>query len=437
MKNTLFAAILLIFAFAQFAVAADYQCVFNNSIAHINCNLVGAAASFCTLAGPGPVANNPPQPSCTAQTITCTLRNFNGSENSIRCSNTPSLISGPTKIVAGNGGSPIGGASGCPYNDCALNQMSCASGYAYQKCVPDPLSPECNKWDAKNCVANAPCQSGTSGQLATCAGIIPSKVQESNGLFFYVDAGQPGAPPDNSNPPPANPIGGGIASKIFNGKTYYVVSADDPTGNTGNEACTKAGKACVGYTAYSTEVCKYFHPTASVTTTVNGSKTGFYCNGPPQTGLACESAFDNCQICPQCNVNANCGTDIGGLFREMYVECADSVVGPNSEPAQVVSIKFNFFGDGRFNISDESSNPPKKYGMVVQNSQIVETKQGEISNPTANIKVSKAGVDAISKAQDPVKEFKNQLNNGGIVYSPVGIIEQIKFFFFRLFLNFR
>ncbi|GEM_PF-3421229 len=430
--NQLFLLIGIVF-FSSFASAADYQCVFDNSIAHINCNLAGASATFCQLSGPGPVANNPAvATTCINSTptnpgqVVCTLRNYNGSVNSIRCSNTLSFVSGPTLI---------GGASGgCSYNDCELNQISCASGYAFQQCVPDPSSSGCNKWQATNCVGNAACYSTTNAQLATCAGIPGTQIESRNGVYFVTSAGGNGSPPSPPAPPanpPVNPPAnqpGAQGSYTFNGKTYYVVRSDAPNGNTGNEVCQSIGKTCVGYTAFTSDVCKYFHPSASVTTTVNGSKAGFYCNGPPQTGLACGSSFNNCQICPQCNVNVTCGEEIGGLFREMYVECA----GAGNKYVQL-----NFFGDGVFNITFlKSDGSQQKFGVEVRNSVVVQSQDGELPNPVAFVVVSESAVQAISNSPDAKKEVKNQLDAGGIQYTPVGIIEQIKFFFFRLFLGF-
>src|SRR3989338_2872893 len=97
----------------------------------------------------------------------------------------------------------------------------------------------------------------------------------------------------------------------INGREYYVVTSEDPARDTGTEVCAKVGKSCVGYTDLDTKACKYFHPDATDTKSVNGSKAGFYCDGAPQKGLACEKNLNNCQVCPNCNVNATCETQIG------------------------------------------------------------------------------------------------------------------------------
>ncbi len=216
-----FLVIFLLILIALPVIATDYECEFD-SRANINCQLVGAASSFCQLAGPGPVANNPAvATTCITNTpstpgkVICTLRNYTGSANSIRCSNTVSLVSGP--ILVG-GQANIG--TNCPYNDCELNQISCASAYAFQQCVVDSSDPRCNKWQATNCVANAPCKSGTAAELAVCAGVPTTQIQSQNGLYF-VSSTSGGTNPGSNPILPANQNNSGSFS--FNGKTYYVV----------------------------------------------------------------------------------------------------------------------------------------------------------------------------------------------------------------------
>ncbi len=111
------------------------------------------------------------------------------------------------------------------------------------------------------------------------------------------------------------------SSAVFGGKTYYVVNGNSTTANTGEKVCASIGKTCVGYTGFTNNICKIFHPNAKTLVSVNGSKAGFYCDGAPQKGLACEKTLNTCQVCPACNVNMDCKTAIGTQFREMYVEC--------------------------------------------------------------------------------------------------------------------
>lgn len=139
-------------------------------------------------------------------------------------------------------------------------------------------------------------------------------------------------PSRNQPAPSATPVPtatGARAPVVYyrlNGKTYVVVSANDPNGDTGTRACAKLGMQCVGYTDQSTTVCKYFHPDASANDQMaDGSNAGYYCNGAPQTGT-CGMNVNSCQRCPACSTNADCnfqvGSTTGGLFREMYAECA-------------------------------------------------------------------------------------------------------------------
>ena len=427
MSAKFFVFFLFVVLAAGLVFATDYECEFDYR-ANVNCSAVGAAETFCQLAGPGPVANNPAVPTtCITNTpatpgkVICTLKNYNGPANSIRCSNTPSYVRGPDAV----GGAVSGG---CPYNDCELNQISCASAFAYQKCVVDSSDPRCNKWQATNCVANAPCRSSTPAELAVCAGLNSNQIESRNGVYFVVS----GSPPAGGQP--AQPVNnaGGKGSYTYNGKTYYVVTSTDSSLDTGNEVCASVGKKCVGYTGYATDICKYFHPDATVTTTVNGSKAGFYCNGPPQTGLACGTSFNNCQICPACNVNMDCSTPIGNLFREMYVEC-----GTGQNPFG--NFVFFGFGDGTYNAEIQNYNGSTTvYTFDLQNGQITNYKEG-VLGPSAKgtFRTSATVLDTIKNSSDPAKEAVNQLKNDGIQYFPNNLIDHVWFFFFRLFLNFR
>lgn len=130
-----------------------------------------------------------------------------------------------------------------------------------------------------------------------------------------------------------------VAKKVtVGGKTYYIVEGNNPALDTGKEACASAGLSCTGYTNLSSNtVCMAAHPGAKQVTGVNGSKNGFYCDGSPQTGLACGSAKNTCMVCPKCNLNANCDTAIGTLYREMYVSCGRALARTSSSRSSVSS----------------------------------------------------------------------------------------------------
>jgi len=106
----------------------------------------------------------------------------------------------------------------------------------------------------------------------------------------------------------------------YNGKQYYVVTSANPSEDTGNEVCAAVGMVCIGYTETSDAVCKLAHPGASSVSSVSGDMSGVYCNGAPQAGV-CSAETDTCHTCPACTASVTCSQKIGGLYREMYVEC--------------------------------------------------------------------------------------------------------------------
>ncbi|MEK6958333.1 MAG: hypothetical protein AABW99_05135 [archaeon] len=448
MQSKYLVGFIFIVFFATLASAADYQCVYKNQ-GQVNCNLAGAKESFCKLGMAvtgtttfGSViscSNN--TPSGNGQVV-CGA-SHSGAANQVKCSNTTYLKSGPTQTS--------GSVDSCSYNDCALNQVSCASAYAYQQCVPDSASPGCNKWQATNCAANAPCYSTTAAQLATCMGVPAANISSSNGVYFVSGSsgsgssvtgsgsnGNSGNSGSQGNADGSNNSGSGNNAAAgscytYNGKTYCVVTSTDSAKNTGNEVCVSVGKTCVGYTAYTTDVCKYFHPSASVTTTVNGSKAGFYCNGPPQTGLACESAFNNCQVCPACNVNVTCGEEIGGLFREMYVECSggSSGAGNSASVKELGNYLYGIFANEIVQADIQTDAGLERFCVQVTNPAVVN--DGVCQKSTMWFKANQNAVTAISSAQGKKAEFLKQKSAGNISYGSSEIVLGIKIFFIDLF----
>lgn len=106
----------------------------------------------------------------------------------------------------------------------------------------------------------------------------------------------------------------------YNGNEYYIVSADDPTEDSGNEVCAKVGKTCAGYLEKTTALCTQVHPTATTLTSLSGDASGTYCDGTPQNGV-CATAQNTCLECPTCTTSVTCDQPIGGLYKEMYVAC--------------------------------------------------------------------------------------------------------------------
>ncbi|MEK6958852.1 MAG: hypothetical protein AABW59_02285 [archaeon] len=433
--------VLFVLVLVSFASAATYQCVFKNA-GQVNCNAVNAGNTFCYTAGPGPVVNNPAvAASCTNNSpaangqIVCQLNNYSGSTSSIRCSNSTYFVSGPTLV----GASSSTTSGSCSYNDCELNQISCASAYAYQKCVPDSQSSGCNKWEATNCVASAPCYSTTSAQLATCAGVPSASIASEAGVYFYNSSstgstGTTGSTSTGTNTTTTTTIS--TDSYSLNGKNYYIVKSDDSAGDTGTEVCQNLGKQCVGYTATSTSVCTYFYPTASVVSnSVNGSKSPYYCNGAPQKDLACENTYNTCAVCPACNVNIDCDTEIGTQFRAMFVECSGGVEVASTTQTQVLNA-LGILGNSTVNVIDESTGT--HYGVVIQNSTVTSITTGsDLPNANYTVNVKPAALTALANSTDPSTEVVVQMKAGNIIVTANNFVDTIILFFFNIFLMFR
>lgn len=432
-------ALSLLLIFSLSVSAADYQCVFRNA-GQTNCNAVQAGNTFCATAMTAvgttqfgsavTCTNNAPAGNGS---ITCQL-SHSGAASQVRCSNTTYFQSGPT-VVGGSQGS-------CTYNDCELNQISCASGNAYQQCVPDATSPGCNKWQPTLCVASAPCYANTNAQLATCVGVPATEITTQGGVYFRTSSGSnddddsDSDDNDNDNDDDSDDDDSSNSCYTVNGKTYCIVTSTDSAKDTGKEVCESMGKTCVGYTNFDNSVCKYFHPSASETQSVNGSKSGFYCNGAPQTGLACASAMNNCQVCPQCNVNVTCDEPIGGLFREMYVEC----VATNDQDSDNAAASFtelgNFlvtlFKDETIKAKITTSAGQDTFGCIkVQNPP--QMLASECVGATMWFNANQTAMTAIQNASDKKAAFLAQKAAGNITYGSNNFFLSIKIFFLELF----
>lgn len=224
------------------------------------------------------------------------------------------------------------------------------------------------------------------------------------------------------------------APVTYNGKQYYAVTSTDPSEDTGAKVCAKVGKACIGYTAYTTDVCKKFHPGALVTSGVDGSKAGFYCNGAPQEGV-CGRMTNTCNICPACNLNADCNFQVSGLFREMYVECSGGATQAKSSfktfydvlkmiqggvSADVNNkIPSNFkkiMGTNLFDVIITTDWLPYYFWLQTQNGNVVDAGMGRLIDPRPNARImtSTIVVERIVNADDPSSELQNALKNGEI-----------------------
>lgn len=126
-------------------------------------------------------------------------------------------------------------------------------------------------------------------------------------------------------------VANAVDSRVYNGKTFYKVDSTNPSLDSGNEVCAAIGETCIGYPERTNAVCGLFHPSATLFSSSSGDRSGVYCNGPPQGGV-CATRYNTCAICPACSVGVSCAQAIGGLYREMFVECTEPAPPPPPPP---------------------------------------------------------------------------------------------------------
>jgi hypothetical protein len=192
-----------------------------------------------------------------------------------------------------------------------------------------------------------------------------------------------------------------LQSVTSDDKTYYIVDASNPDMNTGNKVCAAAGAKCVGYTDFTTNACKAAHKNAAIKSDANGSKAGFYCDGAPQGGV-CANEKNTCHICPNCNVNATCETQIGDLYREMYVECSGGEVVAAADPTNsdkitgkwknFMNIPGRWWGIMRSTVARSFDEYRKKLAVLV--AQQVKYGKITVQGPNGNVEVN-APVDSL------------------------------------------
>lgn len=108
------------------------------------------------------------------------------------------------------------------------------------------------------------------------------------------------------------------------GADYYVVTSANAAEDTGDEVCATLGLECLGYTQFDDSICMAVHPGATQVTDVSGDRSAVYCDGAPQGGI-CAGLTNTCLECPTCSNSVSCAEAIGGLYREMYVQCGAAV----------------------------------------------------------------------------------------------------------------
>ncbi len=247
----------------------------------------------------------------------------------------------------------------------------------------------------------------------------------------------------------------------FQGTTYYRVTSTDPTEDTGNEVCAKVGQTCVGYTEPSAAVCQLYHPGASTTSSLSGDRSGVYCNGPPQTNV-CSTKTDTCHTCPQCTNSVDCGTPIGGLYREMYVECSGAASTTAScpistRPANTQAL-LNQIPQLNSQLQSCSTPLPNGAGFLFGNSNTVVniamnngqtqsftivTNKGSVSGVTTGaracrqrVSISQATLDQILNSPNPAASFFNAISNKNLQISGCSLARRILFGFLNPFIGF-
>lgn len=195
---------------------------------------------------------------------------------------------------------------------------------------------------------------------------------------------------------------------VLNGKTYYKVSSTDPTEDSGAEVCTKLGQVCVGYTDTSSSACQSFNPGASVLTSLSGDKSGVYCDGAPQSGV-CSSNTNTCVVCPTCSVSVQCSQEIGGLYREMYVECAaasSTLACSISLNANNVADFFNQIPSLNAQLQGCPQTLPSKSGFVLVNGDTaVDVKMNSGSTQSFTITIASGVVTGIKSGKGACKQM--------------------------------
>ncbi|MCB9361859.1 hypothetical protein H6504_00345 [Candidatus Woesearchaeota archaeon] len=238
-----------------------------------------------------------------------------------------------------------------------------------------------------------------------------------------------------------------------NGKTYYVVTSADPNEDTGYEVCIAAGMSCVGYTEASSAVCKQAHPSATETSGLSGDESGVYCDGSPQVG-ACSAMKDTCLTCPTCTVAVDCGTEIGNLYREMYVECA---------PIQASSCKVKVYSGNTQTLFTEiplinkqlqSCQPPlppntgivlsdgetlveiamnngkiKEMVLTITGGKFAGVRTGTATACKQKLETTEAAVDQILNSQTLGQTAGYLYSTGGIKLKGCGVLSSVKLFF--------
>ncbi|MEK6968313.1 MAG: hypothetical protein AABX51_06795, partial [Nanoarchaeota archaeon] len=174
-------------------------------------------------------------------------------------------------------------------------------------------------------------------------------------------------------------------------------------------------------------------------------------NGAPQQGV-CGRETDTCGICPDCNVNVQCSEEIGGLFREMFVECSGGDEGgfPKTYPEFINSIAGGKAASLNNNLNDQMKGAlgsnmwqmfvkhPDRTDWIwfqTQDGLVIAAGRGLAILPpsTMSIELSVQIFERILQSPTPASEVMTGIKSGEIKIQTTGIINRFGLGLVRLF----
>jgi len=242
----------------------------------------------------------------------------------------------------------------------------------------------------------------------------------------------------------------------YNGKQYYVVTSTNPSEDTGDEVCTMAGMSCVGYTENTDAVCKLQHPNAASTSSMSGDVAGVYCNGAPQVAV-CAGLTNSCQTCPACTNTVTCSQAIGGLYREMYVQCApgnckvniqastvqdliNQISSINSQlagcPATIPSPANKLVKNGNTFVNINMNNgQTQSFTVTVSNKKVTGVAKGTSGNCVQQVTVSESDVNTALNSQNLGQAVAYLVGQKKAKISGCSFFSKAKLFFLKPFVT--
>lgn len=92
-----------------------------------------------------------------------------------------------------------------------------------------------------------------------------------------------------------------------------------------------------------------------------------------------------------------------------------------------------FFPNDIIHVQISSVDTSLSFTVTTSGGQVTDFKEGAPSNPTLIISTSQPVLEKIYSSSDQTAATIQALNSGGITITPVGILNQVKTFFFKIF----